>query len=314
MNAYSGVVSIVEPFFKFLLEECKNEVFLPVPQRAALESELLRNFEFNLYDVVKQTPFIPKFTEENSASHVVHLRHRVKPNQFVTLSFWPYYSSVKDPQDQVLIDPDYTFTPHWNALVGHHEIKRINDSFLGKWLASFAQHLTRNAHALIKITFMPEGWLFEFVYQNGQFDNFEVVPFDMLEVSDQSTVAHFAPKDLIPALKCLADLPITTAAVEYSVQQNSGEIEGTFIPEEAASYQGGVSFELNEHLLRIKFCTLVFGGSEHTIYVPTVDLEGNRATQPFIRYHPDIIEDPMTSVDNDSLVEDEWPEAAELEL
>ena len=115
----------------------------------------------------------------------------------------------------------------------------------------------------------------------------------------------------MPVFKSLADLPICDVlkqdlsqlysevfddgddGVEENDENDTDFLSFTpFIPDEAANYKGGIMFELNDDVLRIEFSTYVFGGSEHTIFIPTVDVDGNRSTKPFKRYFP------ITTVDN----------------
>jgi hypothetical protein len=160
----------------------------------------------------------------------------------------------------------------------------------------------------VKVTFNENTWQFEFTYVNGKFERNETVPIDTVDTSNQSVSAIFKMKDFMPVFKSLADLPICDVLKQdlsqlYSevfddeddgVEEND-ENENAFspfIPDEAANYKGGIMFELNDDVLRIEFSTYVFGGSEHTIFIPTVDVDGNRATKPFKRYFP------ITTVDN----------------
>ena len=329
MNALSGVVSITVPYFPLILEECQHEVFLPTRERNQLEKKLLRNFAFNLYDVERKQSTIPRYPEENSASHALHLRHRTNRNDFLTLTFWPFYDTLPQPQDQVVINPDYVLTPRWKAHMGRDEFRRLNDEFLEKWLASHAQHLTRDPHALLKVTFARDHWEIQFVHRYGQFENTIRVNVYPQEASDEPCTVLFASKDWVPAIQSLAFLPVTLPAVEGqpeeddedSIDPDKLDIYGTFlkpfIPDEAANYKGGVSLELDEHVLRIEFDTFVFGGSRHTIYVPTVDADGNRSTLPFMRYHPQIVPDPSKLADDEDndieQIADEWPESKGIE-
>ncbi len=295
INALSGVVSIVKPFFALILENCDKDVFVPIIEREQLETRLIRNFEFNLYNAEQHSPPIPKYPEYNSASHVVHLRHRSKSNDFINISFWPFYDTLPQPQDQLILDPTYKFETIWHAHINRNEIKRINDLFLEKWLEGHAKYLKRSAHELIKITFNANYWQIEFVYQENQFVNIEKISIQAVEASKNSITALFKTKDIVPVLKSLSSLPINEVFDNTTLNQEL--IEGTFIPPEAADYKGGIWVELNENLLCIKFSTFVFGGCEHTIYVPTVDTEGHRTTKPFMRYHPQITTDLATTLE-----------------
>ena len=230
---------------------------------------------------------------------------------FLNISFWPFYSTLEQPQDQLVVDTEYVFTPTWHAHVNRNEIKRIFYEFVEFWLdAKNDRYIARSSgtHDEVKVTFNENTWQFEFTYVNGKFERNETVPINTVDTSNQSVSAIFKMKDFIPVFKSLADLPICDVLKQdlsqlYSevfddeddgVEEND-ENENTFspfIPDEAANYKGGIMFELNDDVLRIEFSTYVFGGSEHTIFIPTVDVDGNRSTKPFKRYFP------LTTVDN----------------
>jgi hypothetical protein len=312
MNALTGVVSVVKPFFGLILADCTTDVYMPVSEREELEDELLRNHEFNLYNAEHPNLPIPQYPELDSASHVVHLRHRTKPNHFSNVSFWPFYNTLEQPQDQLVIDTEYVFTPTWHAHVNRNEIKRVYYEFVEFWLdAKNDRYIARTSgtHDEVKVTFNENAWQFEFTYINGKFERDETVQINTVDTSNQSVSAIFKMKDFMPVFKSLADLPICDVLKQdlsqiYSEVFGDEDIEendendtdflsfNPFIPEEAANFKGGIMFELNDDVLRIEFSTYVFGGSEHTIYIPTVNADGNRSTKPFKRYFP------LTTIDN----------------
>jgi hypothetical protein len=312
MNALTGVVSVVKPFFGLILADCATDVYMPISERDELENRLLRNYEFNLYNAEHHVSPIPHYPELDSASHVVHLRHRTKQNDFLNISFWPFYSTLEQPQDQLVVDTEYVFTPTWHAHVNRNEIKRIFYEFVEFWLdAKNDRYIARSSgtHDEVKVTFNETTWQFEFTYVNGKFERNETVPINTVDISNQSVSAIFKMKDFMPVFKSLADLPICDVLKQdlsqlYSEVFDDEDDDGVeendenenafspFIPDEAANYKGGIMFELNDDVLRIEFSTYVFGGSEHTIFIPTVDVDGNRSTKPFKRYFP------LTTVDN----------------
>jgi len=315
MNALTGVVSVVKPFFGLMLEDCTTDVYMPVSEREAVEKGLLRNFEFNLYNAEHPHLPIPQYPELNSASHVVHLRHRTKPNDFLNITFWPFYNTLEQPQDQLLIDTEYVFTPTWHAHVNRNEIKCVYYEFIEFWLdAKNDRYIARasGTHDEVKVTFNETAWQFEFTYIHGKFERHETVPINTVDTSNQSASAIFKMKDFMPVFKSLADLPICDVLKQdlsqiYSEVFGDEDIEendendtdflsfNPFIPEEAANFKGGIMFELNDDVLRIEFSTYVFGGSEHTVFIPTVDVDGNRSTKPFKRYYPLITLDKNVS-------------------
>ena len=130
INALSGVVSIVKPFFGVILADCSTDVYMDIGGREVLERKLLRNFEFNLYNVHQfSEPPIPQYPQLDSASHVVHLRHRTLQNECLNIAFWPFYDTLKQPQDQLVIDDEYVFAPTWHSHIDRNEINNGSDSF-----------------------------------------------------------------------------------------------------------------------------------------------------------------------------------------
>lgn len=318
INALSGVVSIIKPYFDLVLDGCDKDVYMPYIERNQIEKNLLRNFEFNLYDTELKTLPIPEYPELNTASHVLNLRHRTQENEFQNISFWPFYSSLEQPQDQLLINPDYPLIPKWYAHIDKDEIKRVNDGFLEKWLNGHGTYLVREPHTILKVTFGDTWWVIEFVLEDNEFVNVDQVKILPIEVSPKSATAYFKTKDFIPAIKCLSDLQLTKAIEKQRDEEldafdiGQGIVLQEFIPEEVASYKGGVWFELDDNVLSIKFCTDTLGGAEHMIYVPTVDKAGVAATQPFYRYHPDITMDETNLEEIEQLIDDQ-PELIEME-
>jgi len=312
INALSGVISIVKPFFGLMLADCTADVYMPFSERDLVEKNLLRNFEFNLYNAEHPHLPIPQYPHLNSASHVVHLRHRTKPNDFLNVSFWPFYNTLEQPQDQLVIDDEYVFIPTWYAHIDRNEIKRVYYEFLDSWLiGKNDRYLKRDSHFHVQVTFSDTGWVVENTFKYGHFVNSRVVPIKAVDTSNNSVTAIFKMKDFLPAFKSLADLPICDVLKvnldEIYSEVFDGEDDGVqkndanemsflnftpFIPVEAANYKGGILLELNDDLLCIKFNTYSLGGSEHTIYIPTVDADGNRSTAPFKRYFP------LTTIDN----------------
>ena len=319
INALSGVVSIVKPFFGVILADCSTDVYMNIEGRDELERKLLRNFEFNLYNVHQfSDPPIPQYPQLDSASHVVHLRHRTLQNECLNIAFWPFYDTLKQPQDQLVIDDEYVFTPTWHAHIDRNEIKSVYFEFLERWFKTKNdRYLGRPSHYNIQVTFSGTDWIIENTYTYGSYDAIREIPIKSISASDNSVCATFKMKDFMPVFKSLADLPICDVSTEnlddiYSdlfdgddgVEENDeNETEflsfTPFIPAEAANYKGGIELELNNDVLCIKFSTYVDGGSEHTIYIPTVDADGERSTKPFKRYFP------LTTVDNSAANETE---------
>ncbi len=292
MNAASGVVSVIKPYFDLLLDGCETDVYMPYRERNYLENNLLRNFDFNLYDTEQKELPIPAYPELNSASHVIHLRHRTDSTQFQNISFWPFYSSINEPQDQLLNRPDYELTPQWHAHIDRDEIKRINDVFVNNWLAGHARYLNRDAHTILQLTFADTWLAVEFVNEDGLFVNKQKIDLTPIAASSNKVTAIFRTKDIVPALICLADLPIIKQSEPANIDDYKAlESESLKVIEMDDGYRGGIRFELDDHVLRIRFCTDGLGGAEHTIYVPTADVLGNTSQAAFYAYTPAVTVD-----------------------
>jgi hypothetical protein len=312
INALSGVVSIVKPFFGLILADCHTDVYMQIEGREELEQKLLRNFEFNLYNVHQfSEPPIPQYPQLDSASHVVHLRHRTIRNKCLNIAFWPFYDTLKQPQDQLVIDDEYVFTPTWHAHIDRNEVKSVYYEFLESWFKTKNdRYLKRDSHHHIQVTFSETGWIFEYIYTYGSYDAIREIPIKSVSSSNNSVTATFKMKDFMPVFKSLADLPICDVSKinlddiyndvfdgDDGVEENDDDEMNflsftPYIPAEVANYKGGIELELNDDVLCIKFSTYADGGSEHTIYIPTVNADGERSTKPFKRYFP------LTTVDN----------------
>lgn len=300
MNATTGVVSIVKPYFDLLLDGCEKDVYMPYAERNNIETNLLRNFEFNLYDTELKTTPVPEYPELNTASHVVHLRHRTDNNQFQNISFWPFYSSLEQPQNQLLVKEDYKLTPKWYAHIDRDEIKRINDEFLNHWLSGHARYINRDAHTILQFTFADTWLAVEFVNEDGLFVNRQKIDLKPIEVSNKTVTVLFRTKDIVPALNCLADLPIIKksepVAIDDLIADDETDVKSVEpytlqFADMDDSYRGGLRLELDDNVLRIHFYTDGLGGAEHTIYVPTANTLGAASEIPFYSYTAQVTAD-----------------------
>ena len=314
MNAKTGVVSIIKPYFDLLLDGCETDVYMPCTERNSIESNLLRTFEFNLYDTeLKVTP-IPKYPQPNSASHVIHLRHRANSNQFQNISFWSFYSSLEQPQNQLLVRQDYQLKPKWCAHIDKDEIKRVNDVFLNKWLGGHARYINRDTHKMLRFTFANTYIAVEFLNEDGLYVNKQTITLNPIQVSDKTVTVFFRTKDIVPALNCLADLPIIKksepVAIDDLITDDKIDTKATesyklTFADIDDGYRGGVRFDLDNNVLRIHFYTDGLAGAEHTIYVPTANPLGTASEAAFYSYAPQVTpdntEDNKAAVNNDDL-------------
>lgn len=268
----SGVVSCVTPrqlpasvaehrSFKPVLADCEHDVFMAPAQRTELEERCLRNFAFNLFDVGVGAQ-VANYEVPNSASHLLTLTHIADKRDRVHIPFWPFYDTLDAELQQVVPNPSYRFTPAWAAPFTPAMLGKLDRQFVTPWLNSHGKHIARDKQAVIQVTFGPEQLSFDFVFQNGEYENTHAFTHRAACASTQSLVAQFASIDLMPALASLALLPI----------------------------DGAADFAVDANVLRIAFET-VEGGPLHEIHIPTLDEEGSRSTAAFAVYEPELVRD-----------------------
>lgn len=268
----SGVVSCVTPrqlpasvaahrSFKPALAGCGYDVFMAPAQRTELEERCLRNFAFNKYDVGAGAQ-VANYDVPNSASHLLTLTHIADKRDRVHVPFWPFYNTLDAELQQVVPHSSYPFTPAWTAPLTPAMLGRLDQQFVTPWLNSHGKHIARDKHAVIQVTFGPEQLSFDFVFQNGEYENTHAFAHRAACASTQSLVAQFASIDLMPALASLALLPI----------------------------EGAADFAVDANVLRIAFET-VEGGPLHEIHIPTLDADGSRSTAAFAVYEPELVRD-----------------------
>ncbi len=268
----SGVVSCVTPrqlpasvaehrSFKPVLADCEHDVFMAPAQRTELEERCLRNFAFNKYDVGAGAQ-VANYDVPNSASHLLTLTHIADKRDRVHIPFWPFYDTLDAELQQVVPRPSYPFTPAWTAHLAPVMLGRLDQLFVTPWLNSHGKHIARDKHAVMQVTFGPEQLRFDFVFQNGEYENTHAFTHRADCTSTQSLVVQFASIDLMPALASLALLPI----------------------------DGTAEFAVDANVLRIAFET-VEGGPLHEIHIPTLDADGSRSTAAFAVYEPELVRD-----------------------
>ena len=268
----SGVVSCVTPrqlpasvaehrSFKPVLADCEHDVFMAPAQRTELEERCLRNFAFNLFDVGVGAQ-VANYEVPNSASHLLTLTHIANKRDRVHVPFWPFYDTLDAELQQVVPNPSYRFTPAWAAPFTPAMLGKLDRQFVTPWLNSHGKHIARDKQAVIQVTFGPEQLSFDFVFQNGEYENTHAFTHRAACASTQSLVAQFASIDLMPALASLALLPI----------------------------DGAADFAVDANVLRIAFET-VEGGPLHEIHIPTLDADGSRSTAAFAVYEPELVRD-----------------------
>jgi hypothetical protein len=260
-----------------------------------------------LYDTEFSTPPIPAYPELDSASYVIHLRHNVDSNKFQNISFWPFYSSLEQPQNQLLVKEDYVLAPKWYAVIDRDEIKRINHVFLNHWLAGHARYITREAHSMLRFTFADSYIAVEFLDEEGFYVNKEKIHLTPIEVSNKTITVSFRTKDIVPALNSLADLPIIKQSEPEKLENYIDDDEEELIAslDLSEGYRGSLRLDLDDNVLRIHFYTDGLGGAEHTIYVPTANPLGAASEIPFYSYAPQVtpdnVQDNGATIDEDAL-------------
>lgn len=261
INAYSGVVSLVTPNQQ-VFGKCEQDLYMPHEQRAELEQQLLQGFDFNLYDA-DEFKQLPADDSDSASSHAVTLVHRADSKKTIDLHFSPFYESLEQPVDQVGVNPAYRFKPQWQATLPHCYFQKLSDQFLDPWFEGKGRHISRAYSSLVQVNFGSEGLDIDFTYKNGKFEGQKAVEYIKKRKSKRSFGSTFLSKDWLLAFRSIALLPV----------------------------DGDVSLAINDDVLRVDFATIGGGGAQHEIHIPTVDLKGNRSTEPFVRYEPALISD-----------------------
>jgi len=258
INAYSGVVSLITPNQQ-MLGKCATDLYMPLSQRSALEKELLQDFDFNLYDASEIEQF-PASDSDSSTTHELKLVHRAISEKKVDVRFLQFDGSLQKPFDQVGLNPDYLFKAQWQAALPHCYFQKLADQFLNPWLDGLGKHIGRNYNSLIRVSFGNRSIDIDFTYKEGKFEAKQSVEYIKKGGSKKCSSSLFLSKDWLLAFRSIALLPV----------------------------DGDVSLAINNDVLRIDFATKEDSGARHEIHIPTVDIEGNRSTAPFVRYEPEI--------------------------
>ena len=272
VGAASGVVSVIKPF-QPILANCETDVYLGSAQRQQLESQCLRSFYFNLYDLGDDGQ-IPEYEGPNSASHILTLSHLTKDNVRLYLPFWPFYETMTETAAQIVPDPFHRIEEFWEAQISQDWVHKFNEQFLTPWLESHAKHLKRDINSVLHFTFEKSKIVVEFVRRDGGlYDNRLTMPFDEPVQAMGTLGARFAAIDIAPVLDSLALLPIA----------------------------GPINIIADSEVMRLRFQT-VDGGCSHEIFVPAIAPDGKRRTTPFFLYEPVRTPDQDVIADGDEAV------------
>ena len=266
MNANSGVVSIVKPELA-VLKATGRDLYLDPYSRELIERKCLQPFAFNYYHIGDSSGRLEIYPKKSSASHVAVLTHLGDISEFFGITFWPFYNLPESPQEQLIVDDGFVATPKWQMVLSREWFQKLSDVFLDPWLNGHAKLLKRDKNGLLKLEFGPDALKINFVFENGEFEESETVKFFVASASKDRATAVFMSKDVVPALRSIAYLPVVST----------------------------ILVELHSSKLVINFHTGDRGCS-HQVHIPVCDEDGKRSTKGFARYKPELIEfEPLTN-------------------
>lgn len=260
MNAKSGVVSVVTPELA-ILKATERDVYLDPHSRELIERKCLQPFAFNYYQIGDSSGRLEIYPEKSSASHVAVLSHLGDAAEFFGITFWPFYNLPDRPQGQVIVDESFASSPTWQMALTKEWFQKLSDVFLDPWLNGHAKLLKRDKNGLLKLEFKPDELTINFLFEDGKFEENETVKFFVPSASKVRASAVFLSKDIVPALRSIAYLPV---ASNILVELYSSKLV--------------ISFHTGER------------GCSHQVNIPVCDEEGKRSTKGFAQYKPEFID------------------------
>ena len=210
-----------------------DDLMLSYRARKRLEQDLVSNYEFHLYKL--GSPHRPiDCDESHEISYVARLQDESRPNaRWMHLDFWRSEGSSPEPLWQVDARPQ-SGQLRWSAELDGSWFREVAFAVLDMWLEGSGKHIKRKEHTICRLTFNKDSVTFEFTKQKKGFEITRDVPLMSSAVCKRNTSAFFLTKDLIPALRAIADfdldgvvkaklgdelfsLEYATAAADYSV-------------------------------------------------------------------------------------------------
>ena len=276
VRATCGVVTIARPKTA-VMEDVGTDVFLSTRSRFALERRAISNYEFNLF-AAESTTSLKAYRHEDSASHVLRMRNLADPTDFIHLDFWRSDEAIASPIPQADIDSASLAKWDWQHKIPLRWFRQLALDVLDNWFASHALYIKREPNRVCRVELRNGLLAIEFVLKDDQFELRREIPFPTPAFKMATLNAHFLTKDLMPALRAVADFDIG----------------------------GEITLDANAELLRIQFST---ASADYAIYVPTANESGIRCQTAFTSYLPQVA--------NPSVVPDDpaaFDFAAEAEL
>ena len=205
-NAHSGVVTIATPIQQDFLDTT-DDLILSLRARRRIEKTLISNDEFHLYRLLK--PHRPyDYPESNSLAYVARLENSInKLYNFMHLDFWRYEANHKNSKPQLYAHP-INHGIKWEADLGVDWFKRLAYNALDKWLDGSGRHINREKQKVCRLTFGKNALKLEFTQVGLGFSIARDVAFTTATKNNTSIPAYFLAKDVVPALRCIADLEL----------------------------------------------------------------------------------------------------------
>lgn len=276
VRAQCGVVTIAKPKAA-VMEDVGTDVFLSTRARLALERRAISNYEFNLF-AAESTSNLKAYQHENSASHVLRLQSIADPTDFIHLDFWRSDDTIAIPIPQADIDRAGLVKWDWQHRLPLRWFRQLALDVLDNWFSSHALYIKREPNRICHVELRNGLLAVEFVLKDGQFELRREIPFPTPAVKMATLNAYFLTKDLMPALRSVADFNIGSE----------------------------ITLDANTELLKIQFST---AAADYVIYVPTANEQGVRYQRSFTSYLPQGAEPPVVP---DRPVEFDYAAEAEL--
>ncbi len=252
-DADAGVVTVALPVNTDFLDT-NDDLALSYRARKRIERDLISNDDFHLYNLLDaHRPY--DYPESNACAYVARLEHSINSAyNFIHLDFWRSEVNDSNSVEQVYGHPP-TGKLQWEFELEKNWFRYLAYNVLDKWLEGSGKHMSRKEHRVCKATFSDTGIRLCFTRNSKGFAITRDVPFDTPNTNARNVECHFLTKDLVPALRCVADLDIST----------------------------NVKMKLSSDVLCLEYST---AAGEYIVLIPQTSSDGTRIYKHFTQYTP----------------------------
>lgn len=231
-----------------------DDLMLSYRARKKLERELVSNYEFHLYKL--GAPHRPiQYDAGHEISYVARLQDESHPlERWMHLDFWRSEESSPEPLWQVSARPQNA-SLRWSAEMDGSWFRELAFAVLDMWFEGSGKHLRRKEHTVCRLTFKKDSITFEFTKQAKGFEITREVPLVMSATSKGISFVYFLSKDIIPALRAIADFDL----------------------------EGVVKCKLADEIFSLEYAT---AAADYSIVIPQTNAEGYRFDKWFEEYTP----------------------------